>query len=136
MKKLVRVLRTEEWDICAIRLVLPCRYKDKYVPHDFPGRTRKVLTLTYDLLTETTGRVRDWPADRGACDIQMKVGAEGSYEVLGPNDVVLFSRSNDYVPRWVPRDGDHIIISIAADGTMYDLPRIRANDFFDADEGR
>ena len=129
MKLTVR--KPVEIEAVAIRVCAAVRYGEEDIPNDFPFRRGDVWDVTIDFATR---KIRDWP-DVPA-QVHMKVCDEGSYYLLGPNDEVLASIEEGYVPNPVVpgKCGDYVEMKIAADGTVSGLEKEWRFDEYDVGE--
>lgn len=110
----ITVHRPVEVDIASVRIVLPVKYDEDDMPHDFPFRKGDMWEVTIDA---DTGKIRDWPGL--AFDLHMKVTDAGSYYVYDRSGVLFASREEDYVPDYIPGSyGDYVELVIAEDGTI------------------
>lgn len=77
------------------------------------GGTRLVFTVDVD-----SGRAVGWTADKPVA-LCVKARDEGVYTLLDPEDRVLASREDQYVPDCIPSSyGDYVICTIHPDGRI------------------
>lgn len=113
----IEVTQPVDIEVDAVRVVVPVRYEEEYIPNDFPLRVKDAWSCTIDI---ETGEIREWMPTFGARDIHMKVTDMGNYSLLAKDGSVLASVEENYVPGFFPGDhyGDYIIFEIGADGKI------------------
>ena len=119
MKYSMIVKREEDVEIDFVRMIIPCRYGDEDIPHDFPQRTGDVWEIKVNV---DTGEIIDFPKDVER-RVYMKVCDEGSYFLENRHGEDIASMYECPVPKCIPgKYGDYIDFHIK-DGLITNWPK-------------
>lgn len=116
----VTVMKPVEIDVHQVEVSLPVRYGTEDIPNDFPFRDGDTWKAT---IMVGSGQILGWPEGREAL-LYMKVADEGSYRLLSPENEVVGSIEQNYVPHGlIPGEyGDYVGFDICGDGVISNWP--------------
>jgi hypothetical protein len=111
----IRLTRTVDFKVVAIKCEMAVCYGEKDIPNDFPLRKGDMWVGTVDV---DTGVIFDWPAGKSG-RMDMKVRDKGTYTLIGPDGEVLSKKENEYVPGCIPgEEEDYVIFDIDVNGKI------------------
>ncbi|WP_156514661.1 hypothetical protein [Planctomyces sp. SH-PL14] len=107
----MKVPKTKEIEIAAIRLTVPVRDDDE-TAEDFPGRKGNQVTLVVGV---DDGVIQAWPSGLEA-EETWKACDSGVYELIDPAGAVV-KTIEDYVPDFIPNSyGDYVELKVSGKG--------------------